>query len=74
MHLVIKESLKLGRKKKIYSRRSSSYLVPTLVILCVSVAVAWGGAVYWSDLQEKKTANNQQKYENVMKIHERQEE
>ena len=49
-------------------------MVPTLVILCVSVAVAWGGAVYWSDLQEKRTANNPQKDETVMKVPERQEE
>lgn len=43
----------LGKKKKIYSRRGKSYLLPTLVILFISAAAALGGALYWDKMQQE---------------------
>ncbi len=50
------------RRRNFYGQRQS-FLVPTLILLLISILVAFGGAVYWDKLQ----AENQQEQEALLK-------
>lgn len=47
----------LHKRKRSYYGRSGSNLMPTLVVLLVSLLAALGGAIYWDKVQDGEQAN-----------------